>query len=91
MTFQLGICVTNNSSEKLVSLFEGKIWNYIYELINQTKMYLSMVCANDHPTPLDFKYKKHWYVLEKHFTSVFTRNPNTTDNNEEECVKNNFT
>ncbi|KAJ8890575.1 hypothetical protein PR048_010084 [Dryococelus australis] len=43
-----------------------------------------MGCANDHPTPLDFKHRKRWYVLEKHFTSVFTRNRNTTDNNEEE-------
>ncbi|KAJ8896634.1 hypothetical protein PR048_001978 [Dryococelus australis] len=47
---------------------------------------ISINCANDHPTPLDFKYKKSWYVLEKHFTLVFTRNRNTTDNNEEECL-----
>ncbi|KAJ8884208.1 hypothetical protein PR048_016065 [Dryococelus australis] len=43
-----------------------------------------MVFANDHPIPLDFKNKKSWYVLEKHFTSVFTRNRNITDNNEED-------
>ncbi|KAJ8875564.1 hypothetical protein PR048_023460 [Dryococelus australis] len=46
----------------------------------------SMGCANYHPITLDFKYKKRWYVLENHFTSVFTRNCNTTDNNEEEYL-----
>ncbi|KAJ8890279.1 hypothetical protein PR048_009787, partial [Dryococelus australis] len=26
-----------------------------------------MECANDHPKPLDFTYRKHSYILEKHF------------------------
>ncbi|KAJ8884672.1 hypothetical protein PR048_016530 [Dryococelus australis] len=45
-----------------------------------------MCCANDHPTPLEFKYRIRCFVLEKHSTYVFTRNHNTTGNSIEECL-----
>ncbi|KAJ8870853.1 hypothetical protein PR048_027154 [Dryococelus australis] len=69
---EMKISVSNSCYKQVfkefVPLFEGKI--------------RSMGCANDHLTSLDFKYRIRWYVLGKHSTSVFTRNRNTTDNNE---------
>lgn len=36
----------------------------------------SMGCTNDHPTPLEFKHRLKWYVMEQHSDAVFTQNRN---------------
>jgi hypothetical protein len=38
--------------------------------------------TNDHPTPLDVKYKLRWYILGKHSLAVFSMNKNTDESNE---------
>lgn len=41
---------------------------------------------NDHPTPLDFKYRLRWYLLGKHSAAIFSQNKNTKDDNEPSLV-----
>lgn len=36
--------------------------------------------ANDHPTPLEFKFRLKWFILGKNSSAVFTQNQNTEQN-----------
>ncbi|KAF0712220.1 Uncharacterized protein FWK35_00026235, partial [Aphis craccivora] len=45
-----------------------------------------MVGANNHITPMEFKYSLRWYLLGKHFSAVFTEHRNTQDTDEESLV-----
>nr|CAH7712823.1 unnamed protein product [Callosobruchus chinensis] len=35
--------------------------------------------ANDHPSPLEFRYRLRWYILGKNSAAIFTSNTNTED------------
>ncbi|KAJ8886453.1 hypothetical protein PR048_012664, partial [Dryococelus australis] len=93
MPFHSGICVTNNSVRNLFSYLKEKygITYLLTDKLSQDVLenifsYIrSMGCANDLPTLIDFKYRMRWYILGKYSTTVYTRNCNTTDNNEGEC------
>lgn len=41
-----------------------------------------MGASNDHPSPLDFKYRLQWYIMKKHSSAIFTENRNSIESKE---------
>lgn len=85
--FQKGILLTNKSLNELQQYVYIK-YNVEYILtsrLNQdvVENFFSYIRGmggqNDHPNPLDFKYRLKWYILGKNSTAVFTENKNTED------------
>lgn len=38
--------------------------------------------ANDHPSPLDLKYRLRWYIMGKQSAAIFTENGNSLESSE---------
>lgn len=93
--FQKGILLTNRS---LAEMFDYLREKYSVEYILTSRLnqdvlenffaYIrGMGGANDHPSPLDFRYRMRWFILGKHSAAIFTENRNNEENNEE-CLVN---
>nr|CAH7713705.1 unnamed protein product [Callosobruchus chinensis] len=93
--FQKGILLTSRSLKALLPYLQEK-YNVEYILtsrLNQDVLenffsYIrGMGGANDHPSPLDFKYRLRWYILGKHSAAIFTESRNTIESSEP-CLSN---
>lgn len=91
ISFQKGILLTNKSLSEMFDYLKEK-YNLEYILtsrLNQDVLenffaYIrGMGGSNDHPSPLDFRYRLRWYILGKHSAAIFTENRNTAESNEE--------
>lgn len=91
LPFQKGILLSNVS---LVNLFKYLKSMYQVDYIityhlnqdileNLFSYIRGMGGSNDHPTPLDIKYRLRWCILDKHSASVFTVNRNTEEDIDE--------
>jgi hypothetical protein len=88
--FQKRILLSNNSSIELYQYVHSE-YNLEYILtciLNQDILenffsnIRGMGATNNHPTPMDVKYKLRWYILGKHSLVVFSMNKNTDESNE---------
>lgn len=88
--FQKGILLSNKS---LIEMFQYLTEKYKIEYImtyrlNQDVLenffaYIrGMGGPNDHPSPMDFKYRLRWYILGKHSSAIFTENRHTMEAND---------
>lgn len=85
--FQKGILLSNESLIQMYNYLH-EVYNVEYILTNRLNQdvlenffsYIrGMGGANDHPTPLDFKYRLRWYILGKHSAALFVQSKNTED------------
>ncbi|VEN43569.1 unnamed protein product [Callosobruchus maculatus] len=85
--FQKGILLTNKSMAELytyVHLTYG-VEYILTSRLNQDVLenFFSYIRgiggANDHPSPLEFRYRLRWYILGKNSATIFTLNTNTED------------
>lgn len=88
--FQKGILLSNNSLIELYYYLHSE-YNLEYILtyrLNQDILenffsYIrGMGATNDHPTPIDIKYRLRWYILGKHSLAIFSLNKNTEESTE---------
>lgn len=88
--FQKGIILSNHSLLELHTYLTEK-YNITYiityrlnqDVVENFFSYIrGMGATNDHPDPLQVKYRIRWYVLGKHSLSVFTMNNNTEEDSE---------
>lgn len=95
--FQKGILLNNKSILEMFSYLKEK---YKIEYILTTRLnqdvlenffaYIrGMGGPNDHPSPLDFKYRLRWYILGRNSAAIFTENRNTLES-DESCLLNVF-
>nr|CAH7756017.1 unnamed protein product [Callosobruchus chinensis] len=93
--FQKGILLTNRSLKALLPYLQEKysVKYILTSRLNQDVLenFFSYIRerggANDHPSPLDCKYRLHWYILGKHSAAIFTESRNTIESNEH-CLSN---
>lgn len=88
--FQKGILLSNSSLADMYDYLHEK-YNIEYILtsrLNQDVLenffaYIrGMGGPNDHPSPLEFKYRLRWYILGKNSSAIFTENRNTLESSE---------
>lgn len=93
--FQKGIILSNNSLEHLYDyLNENYNLEYIItsrlnqDILENLFSYIrGMGVTNDHPHPLDFKYRLRWFILGKNSDALFTENTNTEELGEQCLIK----
>lgn len=89
--FQKGIILTSRSLKELYDYLKLNYSDFQYILtyrLNQDVLenffsYIrGMGGANDHPSPLQFKFRLKWYILGKHSSNFFTEGTNTAKSTE---------
>nr|CAH7725047.1 unnamed protein product [Callosobruchus chinensis] len=85
--FQKGIILNNRSISEMFSYLKEKykIKYILTSRLNQDVLenffsYIrGMGGPNEHPSPIDFKYRLRWYILGKNSSAIFTENRNTME------------